>query len=129
MTRSMKTKSGEHRAERRSGENDGEPSIDPVWESIRAEVAREVEREPILASFLHATILRHRRLEEALSFHLAEKLGGPSLAEMLVREVIDEALAVVTDLETTIVTAPAYTYRAMPPTPTAGQRAKAAVGD
>ena len=45
------------------------------------------------------------------------------------RHLIDEALAVVTDLETTIVTAPAYTYRAMPPTPTAGQRAKAAVGD
>lgn len=98
MTRSMKTKSGEHRAERRSGENDGEPSIDPVWESIRDEVAREVEREPILASFLHATILRHRRLEEALSFHLAEKLGGPSLAEMLVREVIDEALAASPDI-------------------------------
>ncbi len=93
MTLSMKTKSGDHRAGRRSGPNDAEPSIDPVWEMIRTEVAREVEREPILASFLHATILRHNRLEEALSFHLAGKLGGPSLAEMLVREVIDEALS------------------------------------
>lgn len=92
MTLSMKTQSGEHREKRRSGPSEAEPSIDPVWETIRTEVAREVEREPILASFLHATILRHGRLEEALSFHLAGKLGGPSLAEMLVREVIDEAL-------------------------------------
>jgi serine O-acetyltransferase len=89
----MKTKPSEHRAERGSGSSEAEPAIDPVWQTIRTEMAREVEREPILASFLHATILRHNRLEEALSFHLAGKLGGPSLAEMLVREVIDEALA------------------------------------
>ncbi len=89
----MKTKSSEHRVGRGSGSSEAEPAIDPVWQTIRTEVAREVEREPILASFLHATILRHNRLEEALSFHLAGKLGGPSLAEMLVREVIDEALA------------------------------------
>jgi serine O-acetyltransferase len=91
-TKSMKTKSGDHQVGRRSGPNEAEPSVDPVWQAIRAEVEREVEREPILASFLHATILRHNRLEEALSFHLAGKLGGPSLAEMLVREVFDEAL-------------------------------------
>ena len=88
----MTTKSSKHRAERGSGLSEAEPPIDPVWQTIRTEVARDVEREPILASFLHATILRHNRLEEALSFHLAGKLGGP-LAEMLVREVIDEALA------------------------------------
>jgi serine O-acetyltransferase len=93
MTVSMKTKSGDHRVDARSGSNAAEPSLDPVWEAIRAEVAREVEREPVLASSLHATILRHSRLEDALSFHLAEKLGSPSLSEMLVREVIDEALA------------------------------------
>ena len=49
--------------------------------------------ESILASFLHATILKHDTLEDALSFHLAGKLGGPSLSEMLIREVIDEALS------------------------------------
>src|SRR5579872_5914574 len=64
---------------------------DAIWEAIRAEVRSEVDREPILASFLHATILKHHTLEDALSFHLASKLGGPSLADMLVREVFDEA--------------------------------------
>ncbi|HEV3301635.1 MAG TPA: serine O-acetyltransferase [Planctomycetaceae bacterium] len=66
---------------------------DPVWLAIREEVNREVDRESILASFLYATILRHDTLEDALSFHLAGKLGGPSLSEMLIREVIDEALS------------------------------------
>jgi serine O-acetyltransferase len=66
---------------------------DPVWQAIREEVNREVDRESILASFLYATILRHDTLEDALSFHLAGKLGGPSLSEMLIREVIDEALS------------------------------------
>jgi serine O-acetyltransferase len=66
---------------------------DRVWATIREEVAREAEREPILASFLHATILKHRRLEEALSFHLAGKLESANLPAMLIREVIDEAFA------------------------------------
>jgi serine O-acetyltransferase len=66
---------------------------DPVWQAIREEVNREVDRESILASFLYATILKHDSLEDALSFHLAGKLGGQSVSEMLIREVIDEALA------------------------------------
>jgi len=66
-------------------------AVDPVWESIVEEVQREVKGEPILASFLHATILKHRRLEDALSFHLAGKLATASLPSMLIREVIDEA--------------------------------------
>ena len=41
---------------------------DEVWQRIRAEVTAEVESEPVLASFLHAVVLNHRRLEDALSF-------------------------------------------------------------
>ena len=57
MTVSMKTKSSDHRVDTRSGSNAAEPSLDPVWEAIRAEVAREVEREPVLASSLHALVI------------------------------------------------------------------------
>jgi serine O-acetyltransferase len=67
-------------------------ALDPVWQTVRHEAAREAEREPILASFLHATILNHESLEYALSFRLAEKLGSATLPTMLVREVIDAAL-------------------------------------
>lgn len=65
---------------------------DSIWAAIREEVTEQVKNEPILASFLHATILKHERLEDALSFHLATKLATPSLSAMLVRELIDETL-------------------------------------
>ena len=66
--------------------------IDLVWERIREETAVEAEREPILASFIHATILNHDSLETALSFHLAHKLDSPTASALLLREVIEEAL-------------------------------------
>ncbi|MFD1217036.1 serine O-acetyltransferase [Microbulbifer celer] len=65
---------------------------DTLWRGIRTDVAVQVEREPILASFLHATILNHATLESALSFHLANKLDSPVAPALLIREVIDEAL-------------------------------------
>ncbi|GAB3383150.1 serine O-acetyltransferase [Spongiibacter taiwanensis] len=68
-------------------------NTDPVWERIRKETACEVKREPVLASFLHATILNHSGLETALSFHLAHALDSPAASALLVREVIEEAFA------------------------------------
>lgn len=66
--------------------------VDPLWQSIREETAAEASHEPILASFLHATILNHDTLEAALSFHLANKLDSPTASALLLREVIEEAL-------------------------------------
>lgn len=68
------------------------PDSDRIWETIRTEAECEVEREPMLASFLHAIVLKHHRLEDALSFLLADKLASTTLPSMLVREVIEEAL-------------------------------------
>jgi serine O-acetyltransferase len=65
---------------------------DPVWERILEETARHASDEPILASFLHATILNHSRLEDALSFHLANQLQSDTASALLLREVILEAL-------------------------------------
>jgi serine O-acetyltransferase len=80
-------------AEKRSSRSESRVTHDRVWEKIREEMMREAEREPILASYLHATVLKHKTLEDSLSFHLAGTLGSPSLPEMIIREVIDEALA------------------------------------
>lgn len=66
---------------------------DTLWQCIREETEHEARREPMLASFLHATILNHQTLEAALSFHLANKLDSPTASALLLREVIDEALA------------------------------------
>lgn len=67
-------------------------TADGVWQSLRVEAARKAEGEPVLASYLHATILNHRRLEDALSFHLASKLETASLGAMSLREFMNEAL-------------------------------------
>jgi serine O-acetyltransferase len=64
---------------------------DPVWDRIRTETELKVAQEPILASFLHATILNHSDLEQALSFHLASQLDSATLSALLLREVILDA--------------------------------------
>lgn len=69
------------------------PNQDPIWSKLFEEAKAEASREPILASFLHAVVLNHKTLEEALAFLLAGKLASSSLQPMLVREVIDEAFA------------------------------------
>lgn len=65
---------------------------DPVWERIRAETEKHAQEEPVLASFLHATILNHDSLECALSFHLASQLDSPTVSSLLLREVILKAM-------------------------------------
>lgn len=67
--------------------------LDTLWDAIRTQTRKQAECEPVLASFLYATILNHVSLEAALSFHLANKLDSPALPAMLVREVIEQALA------------------------------------
>ena len=68
-------------------------SCDPVWAQLRAEAETMALEEPALAGFIHATILKHDRLENALSYHLARKLGGGDLDPLLARETFEEALA------------------------------------
>ena len=65
---------------------------DPIWERIRSETRDAAAAEPVLASFLHATILNHDELECSLSFHLANLLDNPSAPAMMLRELILEAL-------------------------------------
>lgn len=72
--------------------------IDPVWTRIREEAKEVVKREPLLASFVHATVLNHRRLEQALSYHLAQKLGSIEVPAILLREVFDECYAEAPDV-------------------------------
>jgi len=66
-------------------------STDVIWQKLREESRQKADSEPILASYLHATILNHRRLMDALSFHLASKLANPNLSAMSIREFMNEA--------------------------------------
>jgi serine O-acetyltransferase len=67
-------------------------SQDPVWDMLRQTAQEQADQEPVLASYMHATILNHHTLEDALSFHLANKLDSPTASALLIREIIEEAL-------------------------------------
>ena len=71
------------------------PELDrmDLWALIRSEAELLARQEPILGSFFHASILNHETFGRALSFHLASRLDSPTLPSLLIREVIEEALA------------------------------------
>src|SRR5215469_9069555 len=68
-------------------------TCDPIWSALRDQAEELAVREPALASFVHATVLKHDRLENALSYHLAKKLGSEDLSPMMTREIFDEVMA------------------------------------
>ena len=67
------------------------PIADPLWERILEETSRHASSEPMLASYLHATILNPPKLEGALSFHLANQLDSPAVSSLLLRDVMLQA--------------------------------------
>ncbi|MGY8858635.1 MAG: serine O-acetyltransferase [Pseudomonadales bacterium] len=77
-------------------------TTDPMWQRIRTEAAKQASEEPILASFLHATILNHTQLELALSFHLASQLATPDVSSLLLRKVIMEAFESDASIQTAV---------------------------
>jgi serine O-acetyltransferase len=64
-----------------------------MWERLRREAAVAAQAEPMLAGYLHDTILRHRSLESAISLFLAGKLASSYLPAVALRDVFSEALA------------------------------------
>ena len=66
-------------------------AYDPIWTQLRDEAEVMAASEPAMATFVHASVLKHDRFEEALSFHLAKKIGNDDISPMLVREIFQEA--------------------------------------
>ncbi|ULJ59546.1 serine O-acetyltransferase [Wielerella bovis] len=50
-----------------------------MWQAIRAEASCAATEEPMLASFLHLTVLRHESLAHVLAFHLSSKLSSSTM--------------------------------------------------
>ncbi|MDO4430713.1 MAG: serine O-acetyltransferase [Lonepinella koalarum] len=61
-----------------------------VWNTIRDEAKNLVEKEPMLASFFHSTILKHKNLGGALSYILANKLATATMPAITLREIIED---------------------------------------
>ncbi|MEM9059469.1 MAG: serine O-acetyltransferase [Pseudomonadota bacterium] len=70
-----------------------DPRVDPVWTTIRAEAEQMAAGEPLMASMVHAAVLNHKTLEDALSYRIADKLASPEMPALLIRELCDQALA------------------------------------
>lgn len=64
-----------------------------TWQRIREEAKVMTQEEPMLASFFYSTILNHDTLQASLSFQLANRLDSATMPAILVREIIEEALA------------------------------------
>jgi serine O-acetyltransferase len=64
-----------------------------VWSQLRLEAASAAASEPTLASMLHAVILNHDNIADALSYILASKIGGENMNPMQVREICTNAFA------------------------------------
>jgi len=65
---------------------------DDIWRHIRREASEFAASEPALASFYHASILNHRVLSGAVSYHLATLLGSQAVPAMSIREVFLQAM-------------------------------------
>lgn len=69
-----------------------------IWEVIREETAAAAAEEPLLASFLHLTVLRHDSLAKVLAFHLSSKLSGSTMDSRALYEEFSRILENDTDI-------------------------------
>ncbi|MEX1669723.1 serine O-acetyltransferase [Zhongshania guokunii] len=66
-------------------------AVNDLWLAMTKEARDYGRNEPVLASFYHASILNHASFADALSFHIASKLGCDSVPAMLIRDVFNGA--------------------------------------
>eukprot|EP01018_Ginkgo_biloba_P015252 Gb_35958 [translate_table: standard] len=63
-----------------------------IWTQMCSEARRDAEAEPALASYLYSTILVHTCMEEALAFHLGNKLSSSTLPGTLLSNLFVDVL-------------------------------------
>lgn len=65
---------------------------DPIWDAVKQEAKLEAEKEPILSSFLYASVLSHECLEQALAFVVANRLQSPTLLATELMDIISNVI-------------------------------------
>lgn len=63
-----------------------------LWQEIRREAIDAAAAEPILASFLHLTVLRNESLNQVLAFHLSSKLSSAVMDARALYEIFTHIL-------------------------------------
>lgn len=72
--------------------NSGSVVGDSIWDAVRIEAKFEAENEPILSSFLYASILSHDCLERALGFIIANRLQNNTLLETQLMDIFCDVM-------------------------------------
>ncbi len=67
-------------------------TVDPIWQSVREEARAIVESDPLLATFIHSTVLYQKRLEDAVVSRIADRLHSREFPDDLIRQVFEEML-------------------------------------
>jgi serine O-acetyltransferase len=67
-------------------------SYDPIWSQLRREAEEISAAEPALGGFIYATVLSHKRLEDAVCHRLARRLHHSALDTGLLHKTFDEVL-------------------------------------
>ncbi|KAJ8625673.1 hypothetical protein MRB53_034203 [Persea americana] len=67
-------------------------AADSIWDAIRAEAKSEAEMEPLLSSFLYASILSHDCLERALGFVIANRLQNATLLATQLTDIFNNVM-------------------------------------
>lgn len=65
--------------------------LEKIWAAITAEARLLASGEPMLASFFHATLLKHDNLGSALSYMLATKLANANMPAIAIHDIVEEA--------------------------------------
>ncbi len=73
-------------------------SHDPIWAAVRAEAEAATAAEPALGGFLYATVLSHKRLEDAVCHRLAQRLNHSDVDATLINQTFSDVLAQTPDL-------------------------------
>tara|TARA_Y100001934_G_C12387241_1_gene797617 strand:+ start:36182 stop:37012 length:831 start_codon:yes stop_codon:yes gene_type:complete len=67
------------------------PTLTELWQIVHDELNPIAQEEPIIASFLYATVLKHETMCSSLSYVLANALSCEPLPAIAIREIIDKA--------------------------------------
>lgn len=64
---------------------------DVLWKTIQEQATAQSKEEPVLASYLHMTVIMHRSMEKSMAFLLANKLQSTTLLGTQLSRLIIEA--------------------------------------
>ena len=68
--------------------------LDPVWDRLRNEAENAVVAEPVIAGFIHTSILQHASFENALAYRVASKLASAEISEQALTDICSKAIFV-----------------------------------